>query len=287
MMADPGPPHRSSTRTRARSLAGTAVVGVLDRVMRSLPTTPRLELRARTQSTTTLDHPTARVTLRADTAWELTRARACAKEPETVAWLERTVRSGDVLFDVGANVGAYGLLAHVLSGRTCDVYAFEPSALTYAVLVENIWLNRCADRVHAMPIALADVSTIDHLQLSAVDAGASLHTLGADGGAADAGASHAVVCLRMDDLVNGFGVPQPTMLKIDVDGAEERVLAGAAAVLADERLRSVLVELDGPPDEREQKLEPLLRAGFEVRGRHGRGGDGAGLRAANYILERG
>jgi hypothetical protein len=53
-----------------------------------------------------------------------------------------------------------------------------------------------------------------------------------------------VLAYALDDLVEEFRMPQPTLLKIDVDGAEDAVLAGATATLADPRLRSLIVEVD-------------------------------------------
>src|ERR671932_123659 len=59
----------------------------------------------------------------------LSRLRPVAKEPWTVRWLERSLRDGDVLYDVGANVGAYSLIAAALGAQ---VVAIEPAYANYA-----------------------------------------------------------------------------------------------------------------------------------------------------------
>jgi hypothetical protein len=67
----------------------------------------------------------------------------------------------------------------------------------------------------------------------------------------------------IDAFIETFGVPVPTHLKIDVDGNDHLVLAGARKTLADPRLRSVLVELGG--GEREVAGEALMaEAGFAI-----------------------
>ena len=84
----------------------------------------------------------------------LSRLRPCAKEPWTVAWLERTLRAGDVFYDVGANVGAYSLVAAAL-GRAERVVAVEPGYASYAALCDNIVLNGRQDVVVPLPAVLA------------------------------------------------------------------------------------------------------------------------------------
>ena len=67
------------------------------------------------------------------------RLHSCAKEPETVRWIEEYVREGDVIFDIGANVGAYSLVTSKVANGKARVYAFEPSFLNFAQLCRNIY----------------------------------------------------------------------------------------------------------------------------------------------------
>src|SRR5438046_1543914 len=74
-----------------------------------------------------LDYPGADLRIGVTSRTEiLSRLRPCEKEPWTVAWLERTVRPGDVLWDVGANVGAYSLIAASLGREAAQIVAVEP-----------------------------------------------------------------------------------------------------------------------------------------------------------------
>ena len=69
----------------------------------------------------------------------------------TVDWLEREVSLGDVVYDVGAGIGEYVLIA--AKRRGAIVVAFEPGYAAYGYLCDNVLLNGCEATV--VPIALA------------------------------------------------------------------------------------------------------------------------------------
>jgi hypothetical protein len=88
---------------------------------------------------------------------------------------------------------------------------------------------------------------------------------------------------RLDDFVRTFGIPSPTLIKIDVDGGEERVLQGADATLRSPGLRSVLIEIDERVCRPEGLLKTIQGCGLSLRSRHPRGTSAV----ANYIFARG
>src|SRR5438132_2135648 len=88
-----------------------------------------------------------------------------AKEPETLDWIERYIRPGDVVYDVGANIGLYAMFAAKrLEGRG-KVYAFEPEALNHAKLSKNIHLNGLSGMVVPCCLALTDTLCFDTFNL--------------------------------------------------------------------------------------------------------------------------
>lgn len=192
------------------------------------------------------------------------RAQAVAKEPFTVAWLEQNIRPGDVVYDIGANVGAYSLVAATVES-TASVFAFEPAYKNYAALCDDIVLNDLGRRITPLPFTLGRQTGLGVLRHRRLAAGAARHDSRADGEAAAAWAyEQPVPVLALDDAVALFGLPAPSHVKLDVDGAELDVLAGAERTLRDERLRSLLVEVGDEGDP-----EALLRAaGFELSERH-------------------
>ena len=184
-----------------------------------------------------------------------------SKEPSTIDWIAG-FRDGEILVDVGANVGMYTVWA--AKTRGVRVYAFEPEAQNYSVLNRNIVLNGLGDRVRAYCLALSDTEGFSELHLSDLRAGSSCHSLGERVDFAHRPMqpvySQGCIFARLDDLVRREIVPEPHYLKIDVDGFEPKVLAGAAAVLRGQRLKSLLVEINqNLPDHME--LVAQLNAG--------------------------
>ena len=132
----------------------------------------------------------------------------------------RLVSRGSIVFDIGANVGFYTILAARLSGTTGAVHAFEPLERNLACLRRHCEINALSN-VTIHDVALAD-TTGDH----AFSTGANP----AMGGLAGDG-SLRVRTRTLDDMWGGGELPDPDLLKIDVEGAEMRVLQGAEAML--------------------------------------------------------
>jgi len=166
----------------------------------------------------------------------LSRLRPSEKEPWTVAWLERTLGAGDVLYDVGANVGAYSLIAASLGREGVRIIAVEPAFANYEALCSNVVLNGLEQSIVPLPVLLGERTRLVELAYRDTEAGTAEHAVGESG--------LLTLCYRLDDLVAGMALPAPTLLKIDVDGAEVPVLAGASAMLSRPELRSVLVEVE-------------------------------------------
>lgn len=230
-----------------------------------------------------MDYKKSPIFLRVDslTEWDM-RLRSARKEPETIHWLETHLRRGDVFFDVGANVGAYSLVAAKATLGHCRVFAFEPMAANYMRLVENILRNACGGVVVALPLALSDRTELARFHLASLETGAAEHAgLVSDGGR-PAGLFQDLVCVRLDSAVDLFSLPLPNHLKLDVDGAELRILTGGEKTLRRPELRSVLMEVDRSRSEEDRLCAVLLAAGFKEGGIW----EHAGGRVANRLFVR-
>jgi FkbM family methyltransferase len=204
-----------------------------------------------------LDHRSVReidvrgVAVRMETRSRRERERVDAyltKEPGTLDWIDRVVMPGNTFFDVGANIGQYGLYAGLKAHGAVSVCCFEPEAANYAALNRNIALNGMSGSVTAYLLALSSELKLGSLHLSgAGEAGGALHQLdrAAENGN---GRVQGVVAISLDTLVYDLRLPCPTHMKIDVDGHEEAILRGARRLLADTRLESVLIEVNGGDD---------------------------------------
>jgi FkbM family methyltransferase len=214
-------------------------------------------------------------------------ASLATKEPETVRWIAEQFGRGDTLFDIGANVGIFAILA-AAQNRAGTVVAVEPMAASFARLCENALLNELTN-VRPYCAAIGAENGIGELQLSSLDAASAMHSLGASG-MTEAFGEQVVMrtgigVVTIDTLAAATGVP--SLMKVDVDGGEDAVLAGATAVLHDPRLRSVLIEFNWSTGATQPRRDaPLLDAGFTLEAL-GNEYDRANVRWQNAIYRRG
>lgn len=185
------------------------------------------------------------------------------KEPDTIEWI-RGFETGDILLDIGANVGMYAIFAAKTRGTR--VYAFEPEAQNFALLYKNIVLNAVADRVTGYCAALSDEETFSMLYLGDTQAGGACHTFGADLDphlrVRESARMQGCCSTTLDKLVQRGVLPVPTHVKVDVDGLEHKVLDGCRDTLANPRLKSVLVELNTNLAEHRRIVEDMKALGF-------------------------
>ena len=134
---------------------------------------------------------------------------------------ETAIPEGAVVYDIGANVGYYSLIAAVVSGQNGHVYAFEPLPRNVDYLRKHVTLNKMADRITVFDVAVSDQS------------GEAAFNLGAStsmGHLAETGEIK-VKQVRLDDMVAVGEIKPPDYMKVDVEGAEFDVLNGARKLL--------------------------------------------------------
>lgn len=187
------------------------------------------------------------------------------KEPETLVWLENSLRAGDVLFDIGANIGLYTLYA-AKKNPEVTVYAFEPQSTNFMRLCQNTFINRL-NNVIPSSIALSSESKWEYFYASDVVPGTAYHSLGGINENRHHGKSFALrqggFSHTIDELVAN-GLPVPNHIKLDVDGYEEKIVRGAVKTLENPQLRTVLVEVTRSPNEVEP-IAPLIESkGFQL-----------------------
>jgi FkbM family methyltransferase len=210
------------------------------------------------------------------------------KEPDTVAWLNG-LGQDDVLWDIGANVGVFTMYA--AAARGARVLAFEPSAPNFFVLTRNLQLNGLSERVTAYCLAVAERTELATINLDSADLGAAMSQFGAAGDTSrysDAALplTHGMAGVSIDDLIERFGAPRPTAIKIDVDGLEWPILRGGERTLALAGMRSVLVELSVTRHaERNQAIQWLRERGLMLASTGAPQGSG-GEQAANHLFVR-
>lgn len=257
--------------------------------LRALDAEMRTEVVDRLSSSAVAHAPTAGGELVFYAPSPLLRSRAASvltKEPDTIAWLDG-LTDRDVLWDVGANVGAYSLYA--AAHARCAVLAFEPSAANFFVLTRNIQLNGMADRIIAYCVALSGATGLGALNLDSPELGTAMSQFGRVGDASRYSAKahplwHGMIGFTVDDFVATFGAVFPTHLKLDVDGLENPILRGARRTLADRRLRSAMIEISvSQADERQEALALMRDSGFALASQGSVQGV-SGEQAANHLF---
>jgi FkbM family methyltransferase len=212
------------------------------------------------------------------------------KEPGTVAWLDE-FQAGEVLLDVGANVGLYSLMAAQF--RRVRAFAFEPESQNYALLNQNIHQNKLEDLVTAYCVALSDESRYGTLFLSQFLVGGSCHSFGEslspDRKPMRAAFRQGCVATSIDRLVEEAVLPVPNHIKIDVDGLEHKVIAGARKTLENQQLRSVLIEVNTGLEQHWDAVDLMLELGFDYsrsEAERATRDDGPFKGTGNYVFRR-
>lgn len=129
-----------------------------------------------------------------------------------------------VVWDIGAHVGFYTLLASIGVGQKGRVFAFEPSPRNLAFINDHLRLNRCHN-VEVCPFAVSDRKGTMSFEEGP---GSSMGHIGDQG-------SLTVQVIALDDLVDAGAIEPPDLVKIDVEGEEVRALQGAERVLTTAR----------------------------------------------------
>src|SRR5437016_512869 len=149
-------------------------------------------------------------------------------EPE-LAYLESILSPGKVFVDVGANFGIYTMVASRLVGETGRVVAFEPSVQSFPVLQKNIALNNLQN-VLSFRAALSEKESRAWLYHALDPSG---NSLGRD--TSLDGVGEEVILKSLDNVLEENGIDRVDVIKVDVEGAEELVLHGAARSLTTHR----------------------------------------------------
>jgi len=184
--------------------------------------------------------------------------------------LQRLTRRGDVVYDIGANIGIYSrfMVQEFGAGR---VYAFEPVAGNYPRLVKNLEIGGCGDRAQALQLAIGDEDGLVDFQSDDTSAlTGALDSVNHGTASRNRVQYHLppqlekVRVARLDTVIRERGLATPDVIKLDVEGAEAMALRGARKLL-DEGKPHWVIELHSGPLGVEV-LEILWKYGYHCFG---------------------
>jgi FkbM family methyltransferase len=174
-------------------------------------------------------------------------------DPISQGALKMLLKPGMAFFDIGANVGFFSVIAARLVGPGGQVVAFEPLPANARALAHNARLNgfrNLAVRQEALAASDGEATFL----LSAEPTWGKLSGAGKPPDQQDGETTVAV--RRLDNVIERDGLPVPNVMKIDVEGAEVDLLAGAERTLR-ERRPVILMELHGTNRDIAAKLAAL------------------------------
>ncbi len=183
-------------------------------------------------------------------------------EPFETGVLAGHIKKGDVVLDVGANLGYYTLLFSQWVGPTGKVYAFEPDPDNFALLQKNVRANRLQN---VIPVQKAVSNRTGGMKLYLSDRNKAGHRIYESGEARPALEIEAV---RLDDFFRDCKDPVD-FVKMDIEGAEDRALEGMLELLSKNPKLKLTTEFWPPAlaaagTNPEDYLNRLLRSGFEL-----------------------
>lgn len=185
-----------------------------------------------------------------DGYWEMWVTEAIAAE----------LRPGMVVADIGANIGYFTLLMADMVGPTGRVHAFEPNPRMASLLQRSLAINGFANRSHVHETALADTDGIELALVIPENEPKNGHIQPLVDPSAP-GVSR-VLTQRLDSRADWLEIE---FAKIDVEGAEEMIWAGATGLLEASRLRTIVLEFTPARyGDAGAFLERIISAGFSL-----------------------
>jgi FkbM family methyltransferase len=153
--------------------------------------------------------------------------------------MSRLLAEGNVVYDIGANVGYFSILSARLVGPTGTIYSFEPVPANGAAIQRNAGLNGFSN-ISVLDVAISDEIGERELFLAKHVGGSVLKSVDVP---PDLVGSMQVNAVTIDSLVESENLRLPDVVKIDVEGAELHVLKGMRSVLEQKRPH-LIVEFD-------------------------------------------
>lgn len=167
-------------------------------------------------------------------------------EPEVSNLLIRCMRNGGVLIDVGAHLGFFSILAAAVGGEKVSVVACEPDPDNIQQIVANINLNKF-DNISILDRPVSDFNATVPFYKNLDDSGGSaLWNPALLPKNVKSKKNPCIISKETDTLNNiiqSLDCPKVKLIKIDTEGAEQKVLLGAGDLLIPEKVTYVIAEL--------------------------------------------
>jgi len=187
-------------------------------------------------------------------------------EPHVARLIYDTLKPGDTFYDVGANAGYFSLIAAKAVGLTGRVVAFDPIPINVHVIKEQIEINKLSNRCVIEPLAISNTNGVLSFTISKRNANSHLSNIPLP---------HVIMeeereviqveTTTLDDYVQKHS--HPTLIKMDIEGAEVNALEGAKTLLSSKNT-TFLISVHSLSIEKQVKAI-LKKNGYEFFNLHG------------------
>ena len=171
------------------------------------------------------------------------------KEPETLEWIDNFEKKENLIFwDIGANIGLYSIYNSLKNPKSTTI-AFEPSSSNLRVLTRNISINNLEKKIKVVSIPLTNKKNIfQEMKEGQFIEGGALNSFGEkfdfEGKEFKAAMKYNLLGTTMNYFVENSILEIPDYIKIDVDGIEHLILEGGDKFLANQKVRSLSIEIN-------------------------------------------
>lgn len=192
------------------------------------------------------------------------RVNCCAKEPETVKWIEEIIKDGETVLDIGANVGSYSLLISAMY-PLCRVVALEPHPANFNRLLENIALNNMYRKITPLNVGIALQNGLQMMRLNMTEPGYAFNCLEDLGEAVPnpKAVKVDIMTFTLTSLCYHLKL-YPDHIKLDIDGGEGKVMKNWEALLGKIRPKSLNIEVDTKDSSHKQVYEVARKKGYKL-----------------------
>ena len=171
------------------------------------------------------------------------------KEPETLEWIDSFEKKENLIFwDIGANIGLYSIY-NSLKNPSSTTFAFEPSSSNLRVLTRNISINNLEKNIKIISMPLTNKkNTFQEMREAQFVEGGALNSFGEkfdfEGKDFKSSMKYNLLGTTMNYFIENSILEIPDYIKIDVDGIEHLILEGGDKFLSNDKIKSLLVEVN-------------------------------------------
>lgn len=216
------------------------------------------------------------------------------EEPETIQWVKKFKKQKKeiILWDIGSNIGLYSIYASIIH-KNLKVICFEPSTSNLRVLSRNISINKLHNKISIFQIPLSEKkNTFSLMSESKFTEGWAMHTFGQKNISAKEKEKvknkYKIFGTNINYILDNKILEIPNYIKLDVDGLEYLILLGGKKYLSNNKIKSIIVEVDKNFKNNLKKINKIMLDNkFNLKEKHHLPHDDKKFQNTfNYVYER-